>query len=419
MSMIDKNKYKELSKEEILVKILETESLIHSVQDVDVLLEQILTEARSVVNADAGSIYIAEGDRLAIRYAQNDTQQKKVPAGKKLPYIFFDFPISNTTIAGCAAYTKKLVNVPDVYNIDPALPYKFGRATDEKTGYKTVSNLTIPILSMSGMLLGVLQVLNALDKDGNPEPFSHDDEIYLSHFASNAGIALEHAFLTRSMVLRMIKMAELRDPKETGMHVNRVANYSVEIYDRLAFKKEIPASEQTKYRDSLKIASMLHDVGKVAISDTILKKAGKLTDEEFSIMKTHTWLGARLFNSDASPLDKLSMEIALRHHENWDGTGYPGHIDLKTGKTVQTDTKTGKTKGLIGEEIPLGARIVSLADVYDALSSKRSYKDSWTEEDILAEVKKMSGKKFDPEIVDAFFDVLERIQAIKAHFVDE
>lgn len=417
--MLGKNKYKELSKEQILIKILETESLIHSVQDVDVLLEQILTEARSVVNADAGSIYIAEGDRLAIRYAQNDTLQKKLPAGKKLPYIFFDFPISNSTIAGCAANTKKLVNVPDVYNIDPSLPFKFGKSTDEKTGYKTVSNLTIPILSMSGMLLGVLQVLNALDNKGNPEAFSHDDEIYLSHFASNAGIALGHAFLTRAMVMRMIKTAELRDPRETGMHVNRVANYSVEIYDRWAFNNGIPMSEQTKYRDSLKIASMLHDIGKVAISDTILKKPGRLTDEEFSIMKTHTWLGARLFNENDSPLDKLSMEIALRHHENWDGTGYPGHIDIETGNALNPDKKTGNAKGLQGEEIPLAARIVAMADVYDALSSKRSYKDSWTEEKILEEVKKMSGKKFDPQIVEAFFEVLERIQAIKSHFVDE
>lgn len=417
--MSKKNKYKALSKEEILIKILETESLIHSVQDVDVLLEQILTEARSVVNADAGSIYIAEGDRLAIRYAQNDTLQKKLPPGKKLPYIFFDFPIDNCTIAGCAANTKKLVNVPDVYNIEPEKPFRFGKATDEKTGYKTVSNLTIPILSMSGILLGVLQVLNALDKYGNARPFSHDDETYLRHFASNAGIALEHAFLTRSMVLRMIKMAELRDPKETGMHVTRVANYSVEIYDRWAFKKEIPIAEQTRYRDSLKIAAMLHDVGKVAISDTILKKTGLLTDEEFATMKTHTWLGARLFNADESQLDKLSREIAFRHHENWDGTGYPGCIDAETGKILEIDKKTGFAKGLSGEEIPLGARIVAIADVYDALSSKRSYKDSWDEDEILEEIRKMSGKKFDPQIVEAFFDVLERIQAIKAHFSDD
>lgn len=417
--MTEKNKYKELSKEQILIKILETESLIHSVQDVDVLLEQILTEARSVVNADAGSIYIAEGDRLAIRYAQNDTLQKKRPAGTKLPYIFFDFPIDNYTIAGYAANTKKLINIPDVYNIDADKPFKFGKATDEKTGYKTVSNLTIPILSMSGMLLGVLQVLNALDRYGKPKTFSHDDEIYLSHFASNAGIALEHAFVTRAMVMRMIKTAELRDPRETGMHVNRVANYSVEIYDRWAFNNGIPMAEQTKYRDSLKIASMLHDIGKVAISDLILKKAGKLTDEEFSVMKTHTWLGARLFSGNDSPLDKLSMEIALRHHENWDGTGYPGHIDIETGEALKTDKKTGCPQGLKGEEIPLGARIVAIADVYDALSSKRSYKDSWTEEDILKELKKMSGKKFDPEIAKAFFEVLDRIQAIKAHLADE
>lgn len=415
---MDITKYNNLSKEEILLKIFETESTLRNIKDVDILLESILTEARLVVNADAGSIYVAENGRLAIHYAQNDTLKKKLSKGEKLPYTFFDFPIDNTTIAGCAANTKKIINIPDVYKIPPELPYKFGNRTDITTGYRTVSNLTIPLFSADGTLLGVLQVLNAMDTDGNIKAFTHDDEIYLSHFATNAGMALEQAFLTRSMIMRMIKMSELRDPKETGAHVNRVANYSIEIYERWAFNNDIPEDEQIKYKDSFKMASMLHDVGKVAIPDAILKKNGKLTDEEFSIMQTHTWLGARLFDKDDSELDKLTKEIALRHHENWNGTGYPGHIDIQTGRTLKADGNTGKPKGLEGSEIPLGARIVAIADVYDALSSKRTYKDPWKEDEILAEIKRLSGIKFDPEIVKAFFEIIHQIHAIKKRFSD-
>lgn len=413
-----KKNYANLSKEEMLVKIFETESLLHNIQDIDVLLEQILTEARSVVNADAGSIYIAKDGRLLINYAQNDTMQNQLPKGQKLPYVFFDFPIDNSTVAGCAALTKQLINIPDVYKIPADRPYKFSKETDKKTGYKTTSLLTIPLSAVSGNLLGVIQVINALDKNGNVRAFQHDDEIYLNHFASRAGIAIEHAFLTRAMVLRMIKMAEMRDPMETGLHVNRVANYSVEIYDRWAFKHNVPMEEQTRYRDSLKIATMLHDVGKIAIPDAILKKPGKLTEVEFTAMQSHTWLGSKLFMPYNSGLDELSSDISMRHHENWDGTGYPGHIDVETGEVLKFNKATGKAQGLIGEEIPFGARITTIADVYDALSSIRIYKESWNEDRILEEMRNMSGKKFDPELVDIFFEVLPRIKAIKERFSD-
>ncbi len=406
-------------KEQILLKIIKTESSLHKIQDLDVLLEQILTEARSVLNADAGSIYIAKQGRLAIRYAQNDTLQRQIPEGKKLPYIFFDFPINNSTIAGCAANTKNIVNVPNVYDIPEDKPYTFSIDTDKATGYKTVSNLAIPLVSMAGAVLGVLQVLNPIDEDGKLRAFTEDDELYLSHFATNASVALEHAILTRAMILQMIKMAELRDPKETGMHVTRVASYSVEIYDNWAFKNNIPLDERMKFRDSLKIAAMLHDVGKVGIPDAILKKPAKLTDEEFEIMKTHTWLGARLFNKDGTDLEKLCRTVALRHHEGWDGKGYPGYVEVETGKPLKIDETTGKAQGLKGTEIPFAARIVTIADVYDALSSKRAYKAAWEEDAILEEMRKMSGSKFQPELVECFFEVLPEIHAIKKTFVEE
>ncbi len=410
--------YKKQSREEILSGIIETESHLNRIQDVDVLMEQILTEARKVVHADAGSIYVRDGDRLAIHYAQNDTLQKQLPPGQKIVYSFFSFPINEKTIAGYSALTDQLVNERDVYEISADKPYKFGRQSDAVSGYRTASNLTIPLRTSNGRILGVLQVLNALDEEGNVTHFDKDDELYMSHFASNATVALEHAHLTRSMVLRMIKMSELRDPKETGPHVNRVSSYAVEIYDRWAFNNSIDENESKKFRDTLKIASMLHDVGKVAISDLILKKPARFTEEEYFIMQGHTWLGAKLFNEIESPVDKIAREVALTHHENWDGTGYPGKVRVENGEAIKKSSKTGRAEGLKGEDIPIGGRIVALADVYDALSCKRVYKEPWTEDKVLEEIRSLRGTKFDPGVVDAFFEILPSIQSIRERFPD-
>ncbi len=410
--------YTKQTREEILSGIIETETYLNKIQDVDVLMERILTEARKVVHANAGSIYVRDGDRLAIHYAQNDTLQKQLPPGQKIVYSYFSFPINEKTIAGYSAATNQLVNESDVYEISPDKPYKFGRQSDAVSGYRTVSNLTIPLRTSAGSILGVLQVLNALDENDNVTSFDKDDELYISHFAANATVALEHAHLTRSMVLRMIRMSELRDPKETGPHVNRVSSYAVEIYDRWAFNHSIDEAESSKYRDTLKIASMLHDVGKVAISDLILKKPAKFTPEEYLVMQGHTWLGAKLFNEIESAVDLVAREVALTHHENWDGTGYPGKVAVETGDALETDPATGKALRLKGTQIPIAGRIVALADVYDALSCKRVYKEPWTEENVLEEIRKMSGSKFDPEVVEAFFEILPSIQAIHERFPD-
>ena len=409
----------ERNSNDVFAFIDEAENRLNSIQDIDILLESILSESRTVVNADAGSIYVVEDDNLAIKYAQNDTIQKQIPPGQKMIFSYFSFPLNEKTIAGYAAVNGCIVNVPDVYKIPPESPYQFGRQSDALSGYRSCSNLSIPLKSGSGRVLGVLQVLNALDENGNVVAFNGDDEIYLSRFAASAAFALERTLLTRSMIFRMIKMAEFRDPKETGAHVNRVSSYAVEIYDRWAYNHGINQEEASKYRDLLKIASMLHDVGKIAVSDIILKKPGRLSDEEFKIIQSHTRIGGLLFSENTSPIDAMAKDVALFHHENWDGSGYPGRVDLETGEPLPDAVLSDNTlKPVAGEDIPLAGRIVAVADVFDALSCKRVYKEKWTEEQVLDEIRSMSGKKFDPEVVTAFFEILPQIRAIQERYPD-
>ena len=398
--------------------IIRIDSELNLIQDLDLLLERILLEARRVVRADAGSIYEKEKDRLVIKYAQNDTKQKELPPGQKLIYSVFSVPISEKTISGYCALTGSLVNVDDVYAIPADAPYSYNTSFDRISGYRTTSNLTVPLKTAEGKLLGVIQIINARDGTGKTVPFGKEDELLITHFAANATVALQRAYMTRAMILRMIKMSELRDPKETGAHVNRVAGYAVEIFDRWAFRNSVPDAEREKRRDTLKIAAMLHDVGKVAISDLILKKPAKFTPEEYMVMQAHTYFGARLFDDPQSSLDLIASDVALTHHENWDGTGYPGWLDPMTAKPIKMDAE-GRPLGRKGEEIPLGGRIVAIADVFDALSSKRVYKQAWTERDVFDELRKLSGSKFDPEIVEIFFEILPNIKQVRSLYPEQ
>lgn len=399
-----------------LQTILKLEQLLGEIQDLDVLLERILTEARRIVRADAGSIYVVEDDKLKIKYAQNSTQLKKLPKGSKLPYVSFSFPISEKSIAGYCVVSGKVINIKDAYDIPPEAPYSFNRETDLTTGYKTVSILCIPLKMASGRILGVLQIINAKDIKGNIISFEDDAELFVTHFASSATQALENAYLTVHMIRRMQKMAQFRDPKETYQHVERVSSFALEIYDRWAVNNNIDIEEQHKFRDNLKIAAKCHDFGKIGISDLILKKVyPRLTDEERAVMKGHTCVGGLLFVEEDSSLDRMCRDVALRHHEYWDGSarGYPGKIDLSE---YEPGEAVPDSQPLKGEEIPLAARIVALADVFDALSHKRAYKSAWTLDESFQEIQSLSGTQFDPALVEAFMQVKDRIIAINANW---
>lgn len=394
-------------------RVLGLQNEIARIRDIDLLLEKILGEARSFTRADAGSIYIREGNHLKFSYTQNDTLQALLPQGRKLIYSIFTTPIDSHSIAGYVAATGQVLNIPDVWDLPEGVPYSFNRSYDEISGYRTRSMLTFPLTSYRGDVSGVLQLINAKSENGEVVCFPDTEMAVLEHFANVAANAVERAKLTRGIIMRMNKMAELRDPKETGAHVNRVASCSVVLYEAWARKNGLMTEEIERNRDILRMAAMLHDVGKVAISDMILKKPGRFTQEEYEIMKQHTVYGAGLFEEHYSDIDEAAMLVTLNHHERWDGTGYPGCMKPSSdGTAAEPAGGDGESRGVSGKEIPLFGRIVAIADVFDALSHKRCYKDAWDDEAVVAELKSESGKMFDPELVDIFLENIDTIRHI-------
>ena len=202
------------------------------------------------------------------------------------------------------------------------------------------------------------------------------------------------------VISRLGRAAEYRD-NETGLHTTRMSHYSRIIAQSIGFTKADA--------DLLLQTAPMHDIGKIGIPDNILLKPGKLDPHEWDIMKTHPVVGATILSGSATKLMQWAETIALTHHEKWDGTGYPGIIKK---------TKNGYSfgRGKKGEDIPIYARIVALADVYDALFSKRSYKDSWEEEKVLKYIESEKEKQFDPEVVNAFFSIYNVIKAIREKY---
>ena len=200
------------------------------------------------------------------------------------------------------------------------------------------------------------------------------------------------AFHTREMelVFRMARAAEFRD-RETGAHIQRIA-YSSQL---VACKLNLSADDQ----ELIFLSSPMHDVGKIGIPDRIMLKPGKLTPDEFEIMKGHAQIGFELLNGSASKILQSAATIALSHHERYDGTGYP--------------------EGLCGDAIPLFGRIVAVADVFDALISERPYKKAWPMEEAAAYLRESAGKHFEPACVAAFLDSWDEVLQIHAKYSDE
>ena len=392
-----------------LYELLTTVEDIYQIRDLDSLLERVLLEARRFTGADAGTLYQVVGDRLYFSYIQNDTLFAGSPRDRYV-YTSQSLPIDRKSLAGYVAQTGESLLVDDVYDIQSQVSYAFNPAYDEKTSYRTRSILVVPLITREQAVLGVLQLINAKTETGEVVAFSSQDRLTIIQFARSAANAIERARLSREMVLRMVEMAELRDPYETSQHAKRVAAYAVELYEKWAALHGLSPKEIKENRDILRTAAMLHDVGKVAVSDLILRKGTNLNPEEKLLLRLHTVHGARLFRSNRSEWDRVAAEVVLNHHEKWDGTGYPGHIpDIRA-----ADIRPGPGKK--GEEIPLSARIVALADVYDALISQRSYKPAWEEERVLSHIRREAGQHFDPELVELFIGLQDVLRAIHAKY---
>jgi HD-GYP domain-containing protein (c-di-GMP phosphodiesterase class II) len=395
--------------EDICGRILSIIEKLNHISDIHALLDSVLFHARELTNAEAGSIYLIENGVLNFSYIHNDTLFNASESSKYI-YTSQALKIDNHSLAGYVALTGKPLVIGDVYHIPESMPFRFNVTFDHQSGYHTRSILAVPLITSQGKTVGVMQIINPLNQDRYLVSFTSRDQMVLSYFADNAAAAIERAMITQEIILRMIKMCELRDPKETGVHANRVGAYAAEVYHQWGSGRGIAAEEIKRTKDLIRIAAMLHDLGKIAISDLILKKPAKLNPEEFGIIKSHTIYGARLFYHQESDLDALSAEIALNHHEKWDGTGYPGKIDNLYQESFSMGT------GKRGEEIPISGRIVALADVYDALVSRRVYKNPWTEAMTVDYLKSQAGQHFDPEVVEAFFDIYDVITAIRAKY---
>ncbi|HEV7802638.1 MAG TPA: HD domain-containing phosphohydrolase, partial [Burkholderiales bacterium] len=199
----------------------------------------------------------------------------------------------------------------------------------------------------------------------------------------------EIASRERETLLCLGRAAEHRDP-ETHEHIIRMSNYSRLIAERMGMGEE--------ECELMLLASPLHDIGKIGTPDQILLKPGKLTPEEFEIMKLHTVIGQKILSNSVSPILQAGAQIAISHHEKFDGSGYPHRLK--------------------GKAIPLYGRIVAVADVFDALTSERPYKKAWDLDRANSLLLESKGGHFDPEVVDAFFDVYDQVLEVKARFMD-
>ncbi len=287
---------------------------------------------------------------------------------------------------------------PDLVLVDLHMPHMDGlRVIDELTRLGRATYL--PILMLTGDMAPEArrEALTRGAKDFVNKPF-HADEVllrirtlletrflYLKIQSQNQVLEAKVRERTEELeaaqveiLERLARAAEFRDD-HTGQHTERVGQMAALV------AKEIGMSSADVAL--VRRAAPLHDVGKMGIADAILLKLGRLTPEEFNTVKGHTTIGARILSGSRFSLLKLAEEIAYTHHERWDGSGY---------------------HGMVGEAIPLAGRIVTIADVFDALTQKRPYKAAWTVEDAVAEIERQRGHQFDPVIVDAFLRVINR-----------
>ncbi len=353
-----------------LIALVKIGQAVAAEKDIDLLIKTIAEETKTALNADRCTVFLydKENNELYSKVATGlDIQELRIPADKGL--------------AGHVVQTGETINIKDAYS-----DKRFNADVDKETGYRTKNMLCMPIKNFNQDIIGVFQVLNKFD-----EYFTPDDEDLLVAIASSAGISLENAQLFErqrklldeqrivldSFIETLSTSIDARD-KITSGHSTRVKMYASLIAHEFGM-------EQNDL-NILEKAAALHDIGKIGIRDAVLQKEGKLTPEEYKHIQQHVEITHHILEKIHMSKDFHQItEIACSHHEKFDGTGYYRHLK--------------------GEDIPFGGRILAVSDVFDAITSKRHYRDKMPIEKVISIIKDGSGSHFDPLVVEKFLAI--------------
>jgi HD-GYP domain-containing protein (c-di-GMP phosphodiesterase class II) len=377
-------------------------------QSLSQLLTRVLHKSRLLTGAEAGTIFVVRRKRGGAILQAINAQNNRI----RVDAANFEVPVNNNTISGYVAATGETVIIDDVYNIDTAMPYSFNPANEAKH-YKSISMLCFPLKNYTNQVIGVVQLINRAGPGGKPIPFDPHMAAIVAPVARVLGASIERTDMMDQIRLKnktlqnrnrqladqrahigtlqeqteeafllsvglLARAAEIHD-EGTGNHIVRTNEYSFFIAQHLGMPRS--------FCNEIHYSAQLHDVGKMSVDQAVLKKKGRLDDLERAEMDRHTTYGHQILCD--SPRLQLAAEIALNHHEKWAGTGYPN--------------------GLAGTDIPISARIVQVADIYDALRSERPYKVGFSHDQarniILNGDDRLDPREhFDPKLIELFAD---------------
>jgi len=343
--------------------------------ELDKLLLTTMEEVAKSLHADRCTVFLLDENKKELW----SIVAMGIEKGKEIR-----FP-ADKGIAGHVATTGEVLNIPDAYK-DP----RFNPEIDKNTGYKTENMLTMPLSNIDGRILGVFQVLNK--KDG---PFTKKDESLLTAISHIAATTIENSQLYEEQVESLNSFVETLsatlDTRDyiTAGHSKRVTLYTLALCEQMAMEEN--CCEELRY------AGLLHDIGKLGIPESVLFKAGKLDQEEYQLIKKHPAVTRQILSSIHFPRNLRNVtEIASTHHEKVNGKGYPD--------------------GLKKKDIPLGGRMLAMADVFDALTSHRQYRDRESIEKVWQTIEKEINQTFDPKVVSVFLKIpVKKIIEILEH----
>ncbi|MGC9453258.1 MAG: HD domain-containing phosphohydrolase [Phycisphaerae bacterium] len=347
-------------------------------------LDLILREARAITRAEAGTLYVRREDELEFVAVQNDRLDVSELRGKLLGQRM---AVSSNSLAGHVASTGRFENIPDVEDMPPDSPFRVNRDLEKITGYTVRSVLAVPLHCLEGSVVGVLELFNCLNAGGQVCSFPDGDPGGVLSLAAMAALAIHNSLLQEQVeqahlntILRLTVAAEFRD-QVTAEHLRRISYTSGLIAREMGL--------EARQVEIIRSAAPMHDIGKIGVPDSILRKPGPLEPHEKQIIQQHPIVGAEIIGPSDNELIATAREIALTHHERWDGLGYP--------------------YGLRAEDIPLSGRIVAVADAMDALASRRPYKKAIEPRRSLNAVRDGRGTSYDPTVTDALLSAADAV----------